>query len=90
MPVGADARAKHTIAVAQSLASDDVTRLLAGSSLWARPEGVSITQTSGQTPEDFPNTKNFSACLFRLKAARMAWRVDPPELQYIYRMRTGV
>ncbi len=70
MPVGADARAKHTIAVAQSLASDDVTRLLAGSSLWARPEGVSITQTSGQTPEDFPNTKNFSACLFPAESGR--------------------
>lgn len=70
MPVGADTRKKYTIAVAESLAEKDVTRFLAGGSIWSCPDEVAVKRTSGQTPEDFANNRHFAACLFPAESGR--------------------
>lgn len=63
MPAGKKPQIEQTIAVAQSLAQEDITKIVSSSALWEQPENISVKITTGQTPEDFPNQRQYSFCI---------------------------
>ncbi|NIY76254.1 SpoIIE family protein phosphatase [Thalassospira sp. HF15] len=63
MPAGGESRAKHLIAVAQSVAQEDVDRLVQSSNIWKTPDAFSVKYAFGQTPEDFSSQRHFSFCI---------------------------
>ncbi|MHC8492679.1 SpoIIE family protein phosphatase [Thalassospira sp. SM2505] len=70
MAAGRESRMNPSIAVAQSLALDDVDAFIASGAIWEMPENRSVRYTFGQTPEDFSHSNHFSACLVPPDASR--------------------
>jgi len=63
MASGSETRTHHTVVVAQSLAQDDAKNMLASGAIWDQPENTSVKLAVGETPEDFPHSKHYAACL---------------------------
>lgn len=71
MPAGSTSRPYYTIAVAHSLAHDDVDQLVRSQNFWEQqPDEVTLNFISGQTPEDFSSQKHFSFCLLPHRVGR--------------------
>ncbi|MBC07728.1 SpoIIE family protein phosphatase [Thalassospira sp.] len=70
MPVGNDQRPRHLIAVAQSVAQEDIADLIASGAIWKNPEEVSFRYAPGQTPEDFSSQRRFSVCMMPQQIGR--------------------
>ena len=52
-----------TVAVPQSLSSDDVESLLTGANIWDRSDPIPFEHVIGNSPEDLSNSAHFSCCL---------------------------
>lgn len=69
MPVGRDSRAKYLVAVPQSVAQQDLAKLVAGINLWDATEAAA-KYISGQSPEDFSSQRRFSFCILPSQVGR--------------------
>lgn len=63
MAVAPDGHAVHTIAVAQSLDTEEIGKLLSSGKIWQERTDVPIRHVTGHTPEDISNSTYFSCCL---------------------------
>lgn len=70
MPAGGESRAKHLIAVAQSVAQEDVDLLFDSKNIWHRPDDTSVKYAFGPTPEDFSSQSRFSFCVLPSQVGR--------------------
>ncbi|MCC9626018.1 SpoIIE family protein phosphatase [Thalassospira sp. MA62] len=67
---GPDGRVVHSVAIAQTISAHDAELLLSSGNIWPDPDAVTIRQTIGNTPEDFPASTHFSCCLLPQHGAR--------------------
>ncbi|MBX2830058.1 MAG: SpoIIE family protein phosphatase [Rhodospirillales bacterium] len=70
MAAGGETRVNHTVAVAQSLVQDDVKNMLASGAIWDQTENTSVKLAIGETPEDFPHSKHYTACVLPSEVSR--------------------
>lgn len=70
MPAGGEPRAKHLIAVAQSVAQEDVNQFVQSSNIWKKPDAFSVKYAFGRRPEDFSSQKHFSLCILPAQVGR--------------------